>query len=335
MSSTPGTICYLLLVPVDQAPAGEPQPRDSLEREAPYFFDLDIESQLLERRELSLEGIDASLTIELFDGVVWLAEARFALPDLLEPQQAARKQRICAALRDELVRELELEAPLVEEYTIVLSRHTGESPDSFVDEHPNSLVRLLRRVDKPLDRTDAAALLSHRTRYSQGDLTVVDWEGALVFAEAGDFDSDVELLKLGNYQLLRYRMLDDQIQAALASLRQRLSDRRRSLFPPLRLNTPEILEQRLSMLLDFDRIDQSLLLIGDWYTARVYRLIVEAFYLESWKGLVRSKLDNLAAIHGTIQDRLTLTWGRMFDLAQLLGWMLLLVGYVVLFILEM
>lgn len=165
-----------------------------------------------------------------------------------ELQQATRKQRICFELRDELVRELELEAPLVEEYTIVLSPQAGEAPDMFVDEHPNALVRLLRRVDKPLERADAAALLSDRARYSQRDLTVVGWESALVLAEAGDFESEVELLKLGNYQLLRYRMLDDQIQAGLASLRRRLSDRRRSIFPPRRLNTPEILERRLSML---------------------------------------------------------------------------------------
>lgn len=53
---------------------------------------------------------------------------------------------------------------------------------------------------RPAGISAAARLLRHRARYSQSDLTVIDWEGALIIAEAGDFQSDLELLKIGNYQ---------------------------------------------------------------------------------------------------------------------------------------
>ena len=34
--------------------------------------------------------------------------------------------------------------------------------------------------------------------------------------------------------------------------------------------------------LDFEKINQGLLLIGDWYTAKLYRIIYEEFYLDEW-----------------------------------------------------
>lgn len=329
------TVVFLLLVPYEGQVQAEPIQAGPFERETPYFFDLDVSYELVDRRNLLFEGHSVSLTTQLLDGAIWLAECRFELPNVLDPREAARKHQLTKALKDQLLEELEIDEPIVEEYTILLLPEVESSPDRFVDEHPNALVRLLRRLDKPLERTDARAILSHRARYSQDDLTVVDWEGAIIIAESGDFDSDVELLKIGNYQLLRYRMLDRRIEDGLNSLRRAAAKRGRSLFPIRRFNTPEIIEQRLSLLLDFDKIDQSLLLIGDWYSARVYRLIVEAFHLQDWKELVRAKLDNLASIQESVQDRLSLTWGRIFDHAQLIGWMLLLIGYVMLFILEL
>lgn len=331
----PATVVYLLLVPYEAPVQAEPVQVGAFEREAPYFFDLDVGYELIGRRDLQLEGHVVSLTTQVLDSAIWLAECRFDLSNVLDPDEAARKHRVTKALKDRLLRELGIDDPIAEEYTILLLRGVDPSPDRFVDEHPNALVRLLRRLDKPLERTDATAILSHRARYSQDDLTVVDWEGAIIIAEAGDFDSDVELLKIGNYQLLRYRMLDRRIEVGLNELRHNVAEHGRGLFPIRRFNAPEIIEQRLSLLLDFDKIDQSLLLIGDWYSARVYRLIVEAFHLRDWKELVRAKLENLATIQESVQDRLSLSWGRIFDYAQLVGWMLLLIGYVMLFILEL
>jgi len=187
---------------------------------------------------------------------------------------------------------------------------------------------------RPAGISAAARLLRHRARYSQSDLTVIDWEGALIIAEAGDFQSDLELLKIGNYHLLRYRMLDRQIERGLAGLRQDLTTRRGRLRRP-RIAPPQIVVQRLSLLLDFECLDHSLLLIGDWYSADVYRLIVEAFYLQAWKELVQDKLASLVAIEETIRNRIAISWGRVFDVAQLVGWMVLLVGYVILFVLEL
>jgi hypothetical protein len=87
-------------------------------------------------------------------------------------------------------------------------------------------------------------------------------------------------------------------------------------------------------MLDFERTDQNLLLIGDWYTAQLYTAIRDEFYLEEWKNSIRSKLDNLENIVETIQENFALSLETLMDRLQMVGWVLLLVGYIYLFFLD-
>jgi len=75
------------------------------------------------------------------------------------------------------------------------------------------------------------------------------------------------------------------------TLRQNIAGTRITWFPSPSKALQSIIEQQLTLLLDFEKIDHSLLLIGDWYSARVYRLIIDEFYLDEWKAAVSNKLD--------------------------------------------
>nr|MBP7692915.1 hypothetical protein [Anaerolineales bacterium] len=172
-----------------------------------------------------------------------------------------------------------------------------------------------------------------RARYADADLTVVDWEGALIIDADGDFQSEIELLKLGNYQLVRYRLLDRAIERHLEALRRELTGRRRFRLGAGRLR--EVLGQRLELLLDFEKAEQLLLLIGDWYTAQLYRLIVDEFYIDEWKAAVHNKLGHLESITDTVRENFAFTWQQFLDLVQLVGWLVLLAGYFVLFYLDL
>ena len=87
-------------------------------------------------------------------------------------------------------------------------------------------------------------------------------------------------------------------------------------------------------MLDFERAEQSLLLIGDWYTAKLYESIHNEFYLKDWKESVRTKLDNLENIVTTIQENFALSFETLMDRLQMLGWVLLLAGYLYLYFLD-
>ena len=184
-----------------------------------------------------------------------------------------------------------------------------------------------------LDKEEIGEILASRSRYSTQDLTLVDWEGAVIIAPNNDFQSDIVLLKIGNYQLLRYRILDKRIEEMLDKINESFFKNRRR-PRATRGMIRQIAEHRLEVILDFERAEQSLLLIGDWYTAKLYESIHKELYLKDWKESVRSKLDNLENIVQTVKDNFLLSWENLMDRLQLLGWVILLVGYIYLYMLD-
>jgi len=87
-------------------------------------------------------------------------------------------------------------------------------------------------------------------------------------------------------------------------------------------------------MLGFERAEQSLLLIGDWYTAKLYESIHNELYLKDWKESVRNKLDNLENIVETIQENFALSFETLMDRLQMFGWVILLIGYIYLYFLD-
>lgn len=306
------------------------------QKDAPYFFDLDIEIASAGDRTIEVEGLRVAVHTQVLDGLVWLAECRYALDASPERNRVVQEH-----LKARLRQDVGYTGTLLEEYRILLIRRdptlrvpgTPPTPEEFVQRHRTELAGWLRSHDKALGEAEVAEMLDSRAQYSQSDLTLVEWEGAVVSAEDGDFQSDIELMKIGNYQLLRYRMLDQTIEGHLRFLRRHVSSTRGRWLLRSDRRLQEIVEQRLSLLLDFEKTDQSLLLIGDWYSARVYRLITEQFCLEEWKKTVSAKLDSLTAIENTVRENLTLSWRRLIDFVTMAGWAFLLVGYLVLFFL--
>jgi hypothetical protein len=336
-------VCFLWLVPhraaapAPPAPAPAPGglPTVAVTKDAPYFYDVDIEFRAGGQHQAVLEGVPVQISPQVLDGAVWAAECRYVLCDALGETASARQRALQAALRRELVTLSGRQTAFTEHYTILLLRLAEPTPDAFVDAHAVQLASLVRTLTKPLSPTDAASMLAARARYSGGDLTVVDWEGAVIVAPDGDFQSDIELMKIGAYQLLRLRVLDKAIEDSLRALRLGLDAARRAWLPRANRTVQAIVEQRLALVLDFEKIDQSLMLIGDWYSARVYRLIFEQVYIAEWKRTVSAKLDSLAMIDGIVTQNLAFSWRRLLDSVQFVGWLVLMVGYFIIFILDL
>ncbi len=325
-------VCFLILWPFQATSKLGPQVSVSAPKDAPYFYDLDIEFRTSwGERQFEVEGTSVRVKLQVLDELVWVAECRYVLEDGLEAEALSRQLAIQGALKQKLWEETDAVDPLNEVYTILLFRGTTLPLDSYVDEQVVPLGHLLRALVKPPGEAAAAEIFNARARYSKRDLTVVDWSGALVFAENSDFQADIDLLKIGKYQLLRYRMLDQTVQQMLEQVRQNVANVRLRWLPTRNKTMHTIVQQRLSLLLDFEKIDQSLLLIGDWYSAQVYELIVERYALDDWKDLVSRKLENLATIDAVVRENLTFSWSRFFDLIMLIGWLILLVGYFFLF----
>jgi hypothetical protein len=300
-------------------------------KDAPYFYELDIQFRQLQTVKRIIENVPVRIETQVLNNEIWVAECYYTLPASLDETTIRFKRQMNKLLRADFLQEARYSGPLIEEYSIVLLSEMQESPHDFVDTNRELLARLLRYSQRPLDAGQIQQVLQSRTNYSIDDLTIVDWESALIISPSADCQTEIDLLKIGNYHLLKYRMVDDQIDDQLQEMRI-LVGKSLSWFSRRRETLQKVVDNRLGLMLDFENTDQSILLIGDWYSAQLYRIIFDEFYIDEWKAIVTQKLDDLSSIAEVVQQDLTISWSRLLDLIQLVGWMVLLIGSILLFL---
>ena len=326
-------ICYILAFPDPVEETSEPKEQISGLKDAPYFQPVDIDVRTLGQVEVQAGGVQVSVLRQQYDDYVQIVDCRFQMDDPLGMPAIQQRGVIEKNLVERFIPVEHRGGGMYEEYTILLLSQTRGTPEKFVDGNAAQIGRFIRSQREVLDQPELEQTLSTRVRYSIRDLTLVDWDGGVIIAANGDFQSDIELLKIGNYQLLRYRMLDQSIEAMLDNINESFFINKRR-PRPTRGAVRKIIEHRLEVMLDFERTEQSLLLIGDWYTAKLYNAIRDEFYLEEWKNIISGKLDNLESIVETIQENFALSFESLMDRLQMLGWVLLLIGYLYLYALD-
>jgi hypothetical protein len=326
-------ICYLLAFP-DSA-EGQPQPPEQFKglKDAPYFQPIDIDLVTLGEETIVMEGYAVAMTRQRYDGVVQLVECHYDLRDPFAASVLPDRTKIQNALQSRCIPEQYRRNGLFEEYSILLVQDAKPTPDKWLEKNAHTLANFIRSQRDIFEQNEISEILTSRTRYSAQELTLIDWEGAVIIAPNADYQSDIALLKIGNYQLLRYRMLDKSIEEMLDKINEAFFQNRRRPRATRGL-IRQIAEHRLEVMINFERAEQSLLLIGDWYTAKLYESIHNEFYLKDWKESVRAKLDNLENIVETIQENFALSFETLMDRLQMLGWVLLLVGYLYLYLLD-
>jgi hypothetical protein len=325
------TLFYLLTYPDVVDPIGIPPEKITGLKDAPYFQPVDISVRNLPGLSLQVETAAVSVIRQRFDERIQVVECRYELPEPLSMAGIQERERIQSNLRTRLIPQEYRDNGLYEEYVVVCITKINQLPDEFINTNADTLSHFIRSQRGTLDAAEIDEILISRVRYSHEDLTLVDWEAAVIIAPQGDFQSDIELLKIGNYQLLRYRILDQSIEEILRAINQEFLQGKKSRLKPTRSSLRRIIAHRLEIALDFEHTDQNLLLIGDWYTAKLFAAIRSEFYLDEWKSAVRTKLDNLEAIVHTIQENFSLSFSGLMENVQLIGWILLLIGYFVLF----
>ena len=327
-------ICYLLAFP-DTADGGAPPTEQfkGLIKDAPYFQPVDIDLVTLGDETIVIEGYAVAVMRHRYDDLVQMVECRFDLPDPFAASVLPVRTKIQNALQSRYIPEKHRRSGLFEEYSILLVKDAKPTPDKWIEKNDIKLANFIRSQRDVFDKEEMNEILGSRTRYSTEELTLIDWEGAVIIAPKADYRSDIALLKIGNYQLLRYRMLAQSIEDMLDKINEAFFQNRRRPRATRGL-IRQIAEHRLEVMLGFERAEQSLLLIGDWYTAKLYESIHNELYLKDWKESVRNKLDNLENIVETIQENFALSFETLMDRLQMLGWVILLIGYIYLYFLD-
>jgi hypothetical protein len=234
------------------------------------------------------------LSEELYDNESLLSDSRLRVNELLKVIGDAAVQ---ASL-----------APVVEDYVIFHIESFTEPFDAkqFCSSHGLQIAQILRAERQALSTEEIEDALAAKISFGTEDLTIVDWNAALLIDREGE---DVRaVLGFANVELLEMRYLDQKLDRALDDVYETL------LRPSLNLPrifgyystaSRRIAELQIDNAILFEGVNNTLKLLGDQYLARVYRLVNKRFHLDEWDASIIRKLQTLESIYEKISDQAT------------------------------
>ncbi|HEV8324217.1 MAG TPA: hypothetical protein VG389_21545 [Myxococcota bacterium] len=237
-----------------------------------------------------------------------------------------------AALSDRLASELAaLVGPAVkeprraataEDYTVFLLQALEPALEADdVREHAE-VARLLLLEPDPgrLHASERASILSPALSYTADDLTVIDWNAALVLMPAEESDIP-DILEFATAQLLELRVYDefldrelDRLYDAVGDRRVRLGERMLGLRHPYRALARSAMLLLLDVLDVTEKSENALKIVGDPFLAKVYLAAVEAFGLPRWRASLDRKLATLDRIASLLNDQADASRANLLEL---------------------
>ena len=232
------------------------------------------------------------LSEELYDNEFLLSDSRLRVSQLLQVMGEAATQASVA--------------PVVEDYVIFHIESFAQPSDTsrFCSEQGRQIAQILRAERQILSDQEVDDAISTRISFGTEDLTIADWNAALLVDREGE---DVRaVLDFANVELLEMRYLDQRLDRALDEAYDTLS---RPSFNLLRVfgyysaALRRVAELQVDNAILFEGVNNTLKLLGDQYLARVYRLVNRRFHLDEWDASILRKLQTLESIYEKISDQ--------------------------------
>ncbi len=309
-----------------------------LVKSAPHYFEKSVPAQFIVGHESTVIGDHTiELTAKSYPPDVLLVEGTIDSEDVFAEGTLDLKEKLLDACYQFAKKKGAKDEP-TEEYTVYqISEYKGD-PELFLKTQSQRIAGLLKSEKLTLDEKEIEHTLSFQFKYAKDDLVIIDWDGAFIFDPNGEFGEIVELFELANYQLLRYRMLDIDLDERLHKISKMAekANQRWRFFGTREIGQAyqEVIKLRSQSISEFEALDRDIKLIGDWYLARLYDLATKKFKLEEWRVSVKEKLESLEDVYSIISENFSISSAQIVDMVQAVGWLVLLVGYFVLFFLE-
>jgi hypothetical protein len=175
-----------------------------------------------------------------------------------------------------------------------------ERKSGWLEEHADWIAGLVRLESEPLSTGEVREATRLSLSYTPSDLVVLDWAAGVVVDP--DCDDTLEVIEFANVQLLEFRQIDDRLDDRLeAAYRLIRTGRRARTWPTLwRLHgdaVRQIRELEIEATSLFERVDNSLKLIGDHYLARVFEVASARFHLRGWQQSIHRKLETVGDVY--------------------------------------
>lgn len=322
MEKLPRTLLGQPLKPFDIA-VGRRGPRE------PFFYMPKMISAPPIELQTNSGPVSASQTIKFFPvgAVSIVIRVPFEVRSLMELvpwhegtfgniQLHAEAQRLAEQIATEIQSALIKAAPVRDEeaYTVFCVdtsylNHTTDDgkfvPDveAFLDHGRRVVASLLMQEQDENTLSDQEVLdtTGRYLAYGKDDLTVIDWDAALLVDHPNRFESTLHIMELANVQLAELeaydRILDESLAVAYRDVAAARFFRRGHVLKKLR-------ELRIDVTRMSDEMSNTTKFFGDWHLARVYQALSGRFHLSDWHHAIDEKLETLDSLYQILsQDR--------------------------------
>jgi hypothetical protein len=176
---------------------------------------------------------------------------------------------------------------------------------------------MLAEPDRPIAQTVVEGHIGRAIQYYADDAALIGWNAALVLDPDGSRD-ELEVLEIATARLLEMRYYDRILARELALVYAAAEAARgssvlfRSPFVDVARRTAALFVEMTEL---YDRIEGAITLVGDAYTARIYREAARTFRLEEASEGVKEKLATLARVSEILQAELSQRRGLLLEVA--------------------
>jgi hypothetical protein len=177
------------------------------------------------------------------------------------------------------------------------------SAEDWLCDHRREVASLLTQEPDitQLSRQEADESTGRYLSYYENDLSVIDWDAALVIEEPANLDETLYVMELANLQLAELeaydRMLDDSLERSYRDLADRSRRGRSGIMRDLR-------EIRIDLTRLSDELQNISKFFGDWHLARIYQVISDRFHLSEWHRSIDEKLKTLDNLYQLLNQDL-------------------------------
>ncbi len=232
------------------------------------------------------------LSEALYENSLLLGESRERVNHLLNTiQDAVEKPTIASFVEDYSIFHVETTQPTFPA-TEVLSELSQE------------IAQILRCEREPLSEEEVRDSTSCHISFGMSDISFIDWNGALVYGE--EMEDVCAVLEFANVELLERRFLDHQLDTALDHAYESLTKYQWTRFRwpgSFHADLRGIGQLQVEGAILFERVTNSLKLLGDQYLARVYRLTSQRFHLQGWDTGIHRKLETIESVYEKLADQ--------------------------------
>lgn len=281
-------------------------------------------------------GRDVTFRTKIYPPNTIVVEASIPTASVFKPEIDQVRHQLLAAAEKRL-QKLEVVEGFREEYTIFAVAGYRGQPQQFL-RHASTIVGLIRSEDLPLSAEEIHQTINESSlRYTDQDLTIVDWDGAFCFDPRGQWHETIDLLEVANVHLLRLRVLDhdlDQRLASMAAILEKLPRRRWLGSGQMRKFMTELMKLQVRSIEEFSHSSRDIQLIGDWYAAKLYGLISRKFHLPEWRESLNEELNNVRRLYQTAAEHFGVSNQTRAEFIEIALWLILAVGYFFIFFLD-